>query len=46
MGRLELFLHYRRCLLFMPFQEESAKHPAWRANWLAAIEEGDKRLFG
>lgn len=41
---LELFLHYRRCLLFMPHQELSAEHPEWRQRWIAAIVEGDRRL--
>lgn len=45
-ARLDLFLQYRRCLLFMPFQEETAKHPEWRQHWIRRIEEEDRRLFG
>lgn len=43
---LPLFLQYRRCLLFMPFQEQTAKKPSWRARWKRAIAEADARLFG
>jgi Ser/Thr protein kinase RdoA (MazF antagonist) len=46
LDRLELFLHYRRCLLFMPFQEASARQPAWRQRWIEAIEAGDRTLLG
>lgn len=46
LARVDLFLHYRRCLLFMPFQEQTAQHPAWRDNWITRIEEGDRALFG
>jgi Ser/Thr protein kinase RdoA (MazF antagonist) len=46
LDRLELFLHFRRCILFMPFQEETAKHPAWRERWKQRILEGNRRLFG
>jgi amicoumacin kinase len=45
MERLDLFLQYRRCLLFMPFQDETAKHPAWRRRWKDAIQAEDRRLF-
>lgn len=44
--RLPLFLQYRRCLLFMPFQELTAADPAWRASWKGRIAEADARLFG
>jgi amicoumacin kinase len=43
---LDLFLQYRRCLLFMPFQEETAKHPAWRKRWKDRILAEDARLLG
>ncbi len=43
---VDIFLHYRRCLLFMPFQEQTKQRPDWRDSWLAAIEAGDKKLFG
>jgi len=43
---LELFLQYRRCLLFMPFQEQTAQHPAWRRRWIDRILAADQRLFG
>jgi amicoumacin kinase len=46
MERLDLFLHYRRCLLFMPFQEQTAAHPAWRKRWKDRILAEDARLFG
>lgn len=45
LDRLELFLQYRRCLLFMPFQEETARHPAWRKRWKENILAEDARLF-
>ena len=45
MSRLNLFLHYRRCLLFMPLQTETAHDPAWRSRWIARIVEEDRRLF-
>lgn len=44
--RLPLFLQYRRCLLFMPFQELTAADPAWRARWKRRIAEADAELFG
>jgi Ser/Thr protein kinase RdoA (MazF antagonist) len=44
--RLDLFLQYRRCLMFMPFQEATAKNPAWRERWKGHILAEDKRLFG
>jgi Ser/Thr protein kinase RdoA (MazF antagonist) len=46
LDRIDLFLHYRRCLLFMPFQEQTAKHPAWRARWKSRIFEENMRLLG
>ncbi len=46
LDRLDLFLQYHKCLLFMPFQEQTAKHPAWRKRWKQSILEGNKRLFG
>jgi Ser/Thr protein kinase RdoA (MazF antagonist) len=46
LARMELFMQYRRCLLFMPFQEETRKHPAWREHWIRTIEDADRRLFG
>jgi amicoumacin kinase len=46
LSRLDLFLQYRRCLLFMPFQEETAKQPAWRKRWKDRIRAEDERLFG
>jgi Ser/Thr protein kinase RdoA (MazF antagonist) len=45
-ARLPLFLQYRRCLLFMPFQELTAAHPEWRARWRARIAAADAELFG
>jgi Ser/Thr protein kinase RdoA (MazF antagonist) len=44
--KIDLFLQYRRCLMFMPFQEETAKKPAWRSLWKSRILAEDKRLFG
>ncbi len=44
--RLPLFLQYRRCLLFMPFQELTVRQPPWRALWKRRIGEADARLFG
>ena len=44
--RLALFLQYRRCLMFVPFQAETEKHPAWKASWKSRILAEDKRLFG
>jgi Ser/Thr protein kinase RdoA (MazF antagonist) len=41
---LDLWLQYRRCLMFMPFQEETAKRPEWRAAWKRAIAEGEEAL--
>ncbi|MBN1413044.1 MAG: phosphotransferase [Spirochaetales bacterium] len=46
MDHLRLFMQYRRCLLFMPFQEQTAKYPAWRDRWKARIREEDGKLFG
>lgn len=43
---VELFVHYRRCLLFMPLQNETAKDPAWRSRWVSRIVDEDARLFG
>lgn len=43
--RLDLFLQYRRCLLFMPFQEQTARDPVWRRRWIDRILEADRRLF-
>lgn len=43
---LELFLQYRRCLMFMPFQNETAKNPGWRKSWMATISRADRELFG
>lgn len=45
LDRLDFFLQYRRCLLFMPFQEQTAQHPAWRERWKRRILEENKRLF-
>ena len=44
--RLELFLQYRRILLFTVFQGETDKHPAWKARWREGILNEDVRLFG
>ncbi len=44
--RLDFFIQYRRCMSFMPFQEETARHPAWRARWKKRILEENKRLLG
>ncbi len=41
---LDLFLNYRRCLLFMPFQEQTAKDPAWRRRWKSKILSEAARL--
>ncbi len=46
MDRLDHFIQYRRCLLFMPFQEETDKNPAWREHWKRTIMEENVRLFG
>ncbi|MBN1696329.1 MAG: phosphotransferase [Spirochaetales bacterium] len=46
LDHLRLFIQYRRCLLFMPFQEQTAKYPAWRKRWKKRIMENDKKLFG
>jgi len=46
MARLPLFLQYRRCLLFMPFQELTAARPEWRARWKGRIAAADAELFG
>jgi amicoumacin kinase len=43
---LDLFLQYRRCLMFMPFQEQTAKNPAWRERWKGHILSEDAKLFG
>jgi amicoumacin kinase len=43
---LDLFMQYRRCLLFMPFQEQTAKRPEWRKRWKGRILAEDTRLFG
>lgn len=45
LGRLDLFLQYRRCLLFMPMQEQTAANPAWRRRWIDRIREADGALF-
>lgn len=44
--RLDVFLQYRRCLMFVPFQSETAKRPEWRSRWKSRILAEDKRLFG
>ncbi len=44
-ARLPLFLQYRRCLLFMPFQELTAADPEWRARWKRRIAAADAELF-
>ena len=46
LDRLDLFIQYRRCLAFMPFQEETAKHPEWRSRWKRRILEENARLLG
>jgi Ser/Thr protein kinase RdoA (MazF antagonist) len=46
LDRLDLFLQYRRCMSFMPFQEQTAKHPAWRSRWKQRIIAENARLFG
>lgn len=46
LAQIDLFLQYRRCLLFVPFQEVTAQHPTWREHWIGRIEAEDKRLFG
>jgi amicoumacin kinase len=44
--RRDLFLQYRRCLMFVPFQAETAERPEWRSRWKSRILAEDKRLFG
>jgi Ser/Thr protein kinase RdoA (MazF antagonist) len=44
-AQLELFFQYRRCLLFMPMQSETATQPQWRKYWIESIEAHDRRLF-
>jgi Ser/Thr protein kinase RdoA (MazF antagonist) len=46
MDRLDLFLQFRRCESFMPFQEQTARHPAWRSRWKRRILDENNRLFG
>lgn len=43
---VDLFVHYRRCLLFMPLQTQTADDPAWRSRWVSRIVDEDARLFG
>jgi Ser/Thr protein kinase RdoA (MazF antagonist) len=43
---LDIFLHYRSCLLFTVFQGQTARDPSWRDSWAARIAASDKRLFG
>jgi Ser/Thr protein kinase RdoA (MazF antagonist) len=43
---LDLFLQYRRCLLFVAMQGETAKDTSWREAWIKEIETEDKKLFG
>ncbi len=42
----DLFLQYRRCLMFMPFQDATARDPSWRKRWKERIQMEDTRLFG
>lgn len=45
LSRLDLFLHYRRCLLFMPLQSETDQDLAWKSRWVSRIVDEDRRLF-
>lgn len=45
LSHLDLFLQYRRCLLFMPFQDQTASNPVRRRRWIDRILEVDKVLF-
>jgi amicoumacin kinase len=44
LSKIPLFLQYRRCLLFVVFQRETAKDPAWKQRWKARIETEDHVL--
>jgi Ser/Thr protein kinase RdoA (MazF antagonist) len=46
LDELDLFLHYRSCLLFTVFQGQTALDPYWRGALAARIAEMDRRFFG
>lgn len=43
---VEVFLQYRRCLLFIVLQGAAAADRQWHDQWVGRIQAWDRRLFG